>query len=43
MGYTLVRIFQKYETVENRMGDVKPGLHADIVLQPAKPILVSFS
>ena len=42
MGYTLVRLFQRYETVENRMGGVLPGLHADIVLQPAKEIKVAF-
>lgn len=43
MGYTLVRIFQRFGTVENKMGGMKPGLHADIVLQPAKPIKVTFS
>ncbi|KAF1937855.1 cytochrome P450 [Clathrospora elynae] len=42
MGYTLVRLFQRYETVENRMGGVEPGLHADIVLQPAKEVRVAF-
>lgn len=42
MGYTLVRLFQKFETVENRMNGVEPGLHADIVLQPAKEVKVAF-
>jgi cytochrome P450 len=42
MGYTLVRLFQRFESVENRMGGVEPGLHADIVLQPAKEVRVVF-
>ncbi|KAH7064272.1 cytochrome P450 52A11 [Paraphoma chrysanthemicola] len=42
MGYTLVRLFQRYETVENRMGGELPGMHADIVLQPAKTVKVAF-
>ncbi|CBX95930.1 similar to cytochrome P450 alkane hydroxylase [Plenodomus lingam JN3] len=42
MGYTLVRLFQRFQSVENRMGDVEPGMHADIVLQPAKEIKVVF-
>lgn len=42
MAYTLVRIFQRFEKVENRMGGVDPGLHADIVLQPAREIKVVF-
>ncbi|CAA9959190.1 Cytochrome P450 52A11 [Pyrenophora teres f. maculata] len=42
MGYTLVRLFQRFETVENRMGDMEPGLHADIVLQPANEVRVAF-
>jgi cytochrome P450 len=42
MGYTLARLFQRYETVENRMGGELPGMHADIVLQPAKVIKVAF-
>jgi cytochrome P450 len=42
MGYTLVRLFQRFETVENRMGGVEPGMHADIVLQPAKEVRVAF-
>jgi len=42
MGYTLVRLFQRFETVENRMGGTVPGLHADIVLQPANEIKVAF-
>ena len=42
MGYTLVRLLQRFETVENRMGGTVPGLHADIVLQPANEIKVAF-
>ncbi|KAF1919381.1 cytochrome P450 52A11 [Ampelomyces quisqualis] len=42
MGYTLVRLFQRYETVENRMHGEFPGLHSDIVLQPARPVKVAF-
>ena len=42
MGYTLVRLFQRFEKVENRMGGVEPGMHADIVLQPAKEVKVAF-
>lgn len=42
MGYTLVRLFQRFETVENRMNGESPGLHADIVLQPAKEVKVAF-
>jgi cytochrome P450 len=42
MGYTLVRLFQQFETVENRMGGEFPGMHADIVLQPAKVVKVAF-
>jgi cytochrome P450 len=41
MGYTLVRLFQRFDTVENRM-DGFPGLHADIVLQPGKPVKLAF-
>jgi cytochrome P450 len=42
MGYTLVRLFQRFESVENRMGGTEPGMHADIVLQPAKEVRVAF-
>lgn len=42
MGYTLVRLFQRFEAVENKMRGELPGLHADIVLQPAKVIKVVF-
>jgi cytochrome P450 len=42
MGYTLVRLLQRFETVENRMGGVLPGMHTDIVLQPAKVVKVAF-
>jgi cytochrome P450 len=42
MGYTLVRLFQRFEGVENRMAGVEPGMHADIVLQPAEEVKVAF-
>lgn len=42
MAYTIVRLFQSFEGVENRMGSEIPGLHADIVLQPASAIKVAF-
>ncbi|CAI6334577.1 unnamed protein product [Periconia digitata] len=42
MGYTLVRLLQKFEVVENRMGGVDAGLHADIVLQPSKQVKLAF-
>jgi cytochrome P450 len=42
MAYTLVRLFQRFEAVENVMGGEEPGLHCDIVLQPVKPIRVVF-
>ncbi|KAF1840271.1 cytochrome P450 52A11 [Cucurbitaria berberidis CBS 394.84] len=42
MAYTLVRMFQRFERVENRMNGEEPGLHADIVLQPAKQVKVAF-
>ncbi|KAF2012255.1 cytochrome P450 52A11 [Aaosphaeria arxii CBS 175.79] len=42
MAYTLVRLFQRFETVENRMGGEEPGMHMDIVLQPAREIKVAF-
>jgi cytochrome P450 len=42
MGYTLVRLLQRYERIENRMGGVHPGLQADIVLQPVRPVKVAF-
>ncbi|KAF2747084.1 cytochrome P450 52A11 [Sporormia fimetaria CBS 119925] len=43
MGYTLVRMFQRFERLENMEGGKFPGLHCDIVLQPAKPVKVKFS
>ena len=43
MGFTLCRLLQRFERVENRMGGVEPGLHADIVLQPAREVRVAFS
>lgn len=42
MGYTLVRMFQRFEGVENKMKGELPGLHADIVLQPAREVKVKF-
>jgi hypothetical protein len=42
MGYTLVRLLQRFEGVDNKMGGAEPGLHADIVLQPAREINVVF-
>lgn len=42
MGYTLARLFQRFERVENRMQGAHPGLHANIVLQPAKAVTVAF-
>ncbi|KAF2000549.1 cytochrome P450 52A11 [Amniculicola lignicola CBS 123094] len=41
MGYTLVRLFQRFERVENHMTE-GPGMHCDIVLQPAKEVRVGF-
>lgn len=41
-GHTLARLFQRFERVENRMGGEDPGMHADIVLQPAKAIKLAF-
>ena len=42
MGYTLVRLLQRFERIENLMDGEHPGLHADIVLQPAKEVKVRF-
>lgn len=42
MGYTLVRLLQQFEGIENLMGGEHPGLHADIVLQPAREVKVRF-
>lgn len=42
MGYTLCRLFQRFQGLENRMAGVEPGLHADIVLQPAREVRVVF-
>ena len=41
MAYTLVRLFQRFESVENKMGGRVPGLHTDIVLQPANGVHVA--
>lgn len=42
MGYTLVRLLQRFSGIENLMEDEHPGLHADIVLQPAHEVKVRF-
>ncbi|KAH6644401.1 cytochrome P450 alkane hydroxylase-like protein [Boeremia exigua] len=42
MGYTLVRLLQRFSGIENLMGGELPGLHADIVLQPAREVRVKF-
>jgi hypothetical protein len=42
MAYTVTRLFQRFEGVENRMGGEEPGMHCDIVLQPAKVVRVAF-
>jgi cytochrome P450 len=45
MGYTIVRLLQRYEGVENFMGSVDggdPQLKAEIVLQPGQGVRVGF-
>ena len=45
MGYTIVRLLQKFERVENFMGLVdggSPCLKAEIVLQPGQGVRVGF-
>lgn len=42
MGYTLVRLLQRFGAIENLMDGVHPGLHADIVLQPAREVRLRF-
>jgi cytochrome P450 len=42
MAYTLTRIFQRYESLVNCMPK-SAQLQADIVLQPASPVLLQFS
>ena len=41
MAYTVTRIFQRYERIENRMPE-PPKFRTDIVLQPASPVLLDF-
>jgi cytochrome P450 len=41
MGYTVTRILQHFERLEYR-GNGHPGLHAEIVLAPANPVMVEF-
>ena len=43
MGYTVVRILQQFEKVEDRSGGVFPGWKTDIVLQPANGVKVAFT
>jgi cytochrome P450 len=45
MGYTIVRMLQRYERIENFMGNVdggEPCLKAEIVLQPGQGVRVGF-
>ena len=45
MGYTIVRLLQRFERVENFMGVVDAGspcLKAEIVLQPGQGVRVGF-
>lgn len=45
MGYTLVRLFQKFERLESHMNELdggNPQLKAEIVLQPGQGVHVSF-
>jgi hypothetical protein len=45
MGYTIVRLLQRFERVENHMHGVdggSPCLKAEIVLQPGQGVRVSF-
>ena len=41
MAYTITRILQKYDRIENRM-DAPPPLKCDIILQPANGVQVAF-
>jgi len=41
MAYTVIRILQRYERVENRMA-APPEYKADIVLQPADGVHIAF-
>ncbi|KUJ23955.1 putative cytochrome 52A4 [Mollisia scopiformis] len=46
MGYTVVRLLQRYEGLRNFMGEVdggRPCLKAEIVLQPGEGVRVGFS
>ncbi|KAF2101995.1 cytochrome P450 52A5 [Rhizodiscina lignyota] len=42
MGYTLVRIFQRYSRLESTRPGQAPGLKSDIVLSPAAGVHVAF-
>ena len=41
MAYTVVRILQRYDRIENRMTS-RPPMKTDIVLQPANGVQVAF-
>jgi hypothetical protein len=45
MGYVLTRLFQRFERVDNYMGDIdggSPTLKAEIVLSPGDGVKVAF-
>ncbi|GAB1310348.1 Cytochrome P450 alkane hydroxylase [Madurella fahalii] len=45
MAYVLTRLFQRYERIDNYMGEIdggKPALRAEIVLQPGNGVKVAF-
>ncbi|KAF2457593.1 cytochrome P450 alkane hydroxylase-like protein [Lineolata rhizophorae] len=42
MAYTVVRVFQRFASVESRMPGQEPGLNTDIVLQPTRGVRVAF-
>ncbi len=45
MGYVLTRLFQRYERIDNYMGEIdggNPTLKAEIVLQPGDGVKVGF-
>lgn len=41
MGYTITKILQTYDRIENRM-DAPPKMKTDIVLQPAEGVQIAF-
>lgn len=42
MGYTVVRLLQRFTRIENRMGQQKPAMKCEIVLMPEPGIRVAF-